>query len=71
MTLDWETMPPATIGRPPVAHPFARDLDLTGERSLHRTVIMAQSADGKLGGIIEIGPDQERATISSGPLAES
>lgn len=48
MTLDWEAIPPATFPRSPAEHPFARDLDLTGERSLHRLVDAAVSHEGSL-----------------------
>jgi hypothetical protein len=46
MDLDWKAMPPATIGRARAEHPFARDLDLTGERSLHRLMDTAVSQGG-------------------------
>ena len=41
----------------------------SGERALHRTVLYAKSADGKLAGIVQIEPDDKAATISIGPLA--
>ena len=44
--LNWEAMPPETIGRARAEHPFARDLDLTGERSLHRLLDTAVSQEG-------------------------
>ncbi len=40
-----------------------------GERALHTTVLRATSHDGKLSGIIEIGPEDEKATIPIGPVA--
>ncbi len=40
-----------------------------GERALHTTVLRAISHDGKLAGIIEIGPDDEEATIPIAPVA--
>ena len=42
-----------------------------GERQLHRTVILAKSPDGKLAGIVEIGPDEDEVTITIGPLASA
>jgi len=46
MELDWERLPPAALGRPPASHPFARDLDLTGGRSLHRLIDNCVSQEG-------------------------
>ncbi len=48
MNLDWENIPPASVGRSPAEHPFARDLDLTGERSIHRLLDTAVSQEGSL-----------------------
>ncbi|MEM7034709.1 MAG: hypothetical protein AAF629_34535 [Chloroflexota bacterium] len=44
--LDWAAIPPASGGRATAEHPFARDLDLTGERSLHRLLDTAVSLEG-------------------------
>ncbi len=48
MNLDWENIPPTSVGRSPAEHPFARDLDLTGERSVHRLLDTAVSLEGSL-----------------------
>ena len=40
-----------------------------GERYLDRTVLHAKSPDGKLAGIMEIGPHDKQATIAIGPVA--
>ncbi len=42
-----------------------------GERSLHRTVLMAKSPAGDMAGIVEIGPDDETVTIPIAPLASA
>ncbi|HJQ79095.1 MAG TPA: carboxypeptidase regulatory-like domain-containing protein, partial [Lacipirellulaceae bacterium] len=39
------------------------------ERELHRTVIHARSSDGKLAGVVEIGPDDETVMITVQPMA--
>src|SRR5690606_9849902 len=47
MALDWAGLPPpATLPPPPQDHPFANDLDLSGERSLHHLVDTAVTFDG-------------------------
>ena len=46
MRLDWDAIPPPTSARSAAEHPFARDLDLTGERSLHRLIDSAISSAG-------------------------
>jgi hypothetical protein len=51
MELDWERIPPpAALPEPDsqgtTGHPFARDLDLTGEHSLHRLLDTAVSTGG-------------------------
>ena len=46
MRLDWAAMPSATVGRTPGQHPFGRDLDLTGEYSLHRLLDSCVSREG-------------------------
>ena len=43
----------------------------SGERRLHATVFRAVSNDGKLAGIVEIGPDDKFVTIPIGPLASA
>jgi hypothetical protein len=42
---------------------------VAGERYLQRTVLYAKSPDGKLAGIVEIGPDDKAATIAINPVA--
>lgn len=62
MTLNWDAIPPATIPRAPADHPFARDLDLTGERSIHRLIDSAVSHKGSLrlrDWLLETEPDFE------------
>src|SRR5690242_3529855 len=45
--LDWERIPPADLSAPTVSgHPFETDLDLTGERSLHRLIDGAVTREG-------------------------
>lgn len=49
MELDWSQLPPAAaLPAPPQTHPFANDLDLYGEQSLHRLIDTAVSFDGSL-----------------------
>ncbi len=49
MTLDWSRLPPAAaLPPPPATHPFALDLDLSGERSLHHLLDTTESYDGSL-----------------------
>src|SRR5215212_5624916 len=47
INLDWERIPAADLSQPPVAgHPFESDLDITGERSLHRLIDCAVTKEG-------------------------
>ncbi|MCB9421279.1 MAG: hypothetical protein H6667_15865 [Ardenticatenaceae bacterium] len=46
MNLDWANIPPALPVPPRFDHPFALDLDLVGERSLHRVMDTAVSLEG-------------------------
>jgi hypothetical protein len=46
MNLDWAAIPPAWPPPPRFDHPFALDLDLVGERSLHQLVDTAVSLEG-------------------------
>ena len=46
MKLDWENMPGLSWSLPDYDHPFEADLDLTGERSLHRLLDTAVSDEG-------------------------
>jgi hypothetical protein len=46
MDLDWQGIPPALPIQPAPNHPFAADLAITGERSLHRLVDTAASRGG-------------------------
>ncbi len=60
---DWTRLP---ASRPPAAssdHPFAADLDLVGERSLHRLIDTAVSREGSerlRDWLLETAPDAER-----------
>lgn len=45
--LDWERIPPADLTTSPIGgHPFETDLDITGERSLHRLLDCAVTREG-------------------------
>jgi hypothetical protein len=44
--LDWERIPPADPAAPLPGHPFETDLDITGERSLHRLIDCAVTKEG-------------------------
>jgi hypothetical protein len=45
--LDWDRIPPADLSIPPLpGHPFETDLDITGERSLHRLLDCAVTQEG-------------------------
>ena len=45
--LDWERIPPADPASSPLpGHPFETDLDITGERSLHRLIDCAVTKEG-------------------------
>ncbi len=46
LNLDWEGIPPASPIQVDPLHPFAADLDIVGERSLHRLVDNAASRGG-------------------------
>ncbi len=46
MTLDWDSLPAAQAFAVPPDHPFAHDLDLIGEFSLHRLLDTAVSRGG-------------------------
>lgn len=46
MRLDWSDIPVAQSSEPPVNHPFAVDLDITGKHSLHRLINTAISPEG-------------------------
>jgi hypothetical protein len=45
-TLDWEQIPVTFHHRPDPAHPFEVDLDIIGQRSLHRLLDIAVSYEG-------------------------
>ena len=62
IALDWEKLPPARFPSPPAGHPFALDLDLQGERSLHRLLDTAVSTAGSrllLDWLLETAPQEE------------
>ncbi|MFL5654466.1 MAG: MutS family DNA mismatch repair protein [Ktedonobacteraceae bacterium] len=44
--LDWPNIPAVNSKAPPADHPFAIDLDITGERSLHQLINTAVSYEG-------------------------
>lgn len=46
LNLDWEHLPPSDQSPPEPEHPFATDLDVTGERSLHRLLDSAVTKEG-------------------------
>ena len=46
MTLDWPALPPAVSFPPDPAHPYERDLDLAGPRSLHHLLDTAAARGG-------------------------
>ena len=46
MQLDWSDIPVAQSSEPPMDHPFAVDLDITGKHSLHRLINTAISSEG-------------------------
>jgi hypothetical protein len=46
INLDWEQMPPSDQTPPEPNHPFETDVDVTGERSLHRLLDSAVTKEG-------------------------
>lgn len=63
MTLEWSAMPPARHAAPDYAHPFEADLDLVGDRALHRLIDVAATAEGSArlrGWLNDIEPDRNR-----------
>jgi hypothetical protein len=46
INLDWDRLPPADQSPRETDHPFETDLDLTGERSLHRLLDTAATTEG-------------------------
>ena len=46
INLDWERLPAADPDAPIAGHPFGSDLDITGERSLHRLLDSAVTREG-------------------------
>lgn len=44
--LNWDRIPPADLSQPLPGHPFETDLDITGERSLHRLLDSAVTQEG-------------------------
>jgi len=46
INLDWDRIPPADPDAPVLGHPFESDLDITGERSLHRLLDCAVTKEG-------------------------
>jgi Flp pilus assembly protein TadB len=65
INLDWDHLPPALVEEVPglANHPFAIDLDLLGERSLHRLIDTAVSLGGSRrlrGWLLETRPEAAR-----------
>ncbi|HMN30480.1 MAG TPA: hypothetical protein PKE45_20180, partial [Caldilineaceae bacterium] len=46
LRLDWGALPAPRVANPRFDHPFEADLDLVGERSVHRLLDIAVSAQG-------------------------
>jgi len=46
INLDWDRIPAADLNLPIAGHPFETDLDITGERSLHRLLDCAVTKEG-------------------------
>jgi hypothetical protein len=46
MMLDWAQIPPESAHDVPTDHPFARDLDLVGPRSVHRLLDLSTTIEG-------------------------
>jgi len=46
INLDWDRIPAADSSLPVTGHPFETDLDITGERSLHRLIDSAVTKEG-------------------------
>ena len=60
---DWTRLPTARVPSVSSDHPFAADLDLVGERSLHRLIDTAVSREGSerlRDWLLETAPDAER-----------
>jgi hypothetical protein len=61
--LDWDKLPPDSARAVPVGHPFAVDLDITGEHSLHRLINTAISYEGSMRlreWLLQTRPDLEK-----------
>lgn len=70
LTLDWATMPPASVAEPQPDHPFEVDLDVTGEYSLHRLLDTTATREGSdrlrewlLTTMPDIGAIRQRQTL--------
>ena len=62
MTLDWDHMPPTEALDERMQHPFGRDLDIVGERSLQRVLDLAITMEGSerlRQWLLEFEPDME------------
>jgi hypothetical protein len=46
INLDWDRLPLADVDPPVLGHPFESDLDITGQRSLHRLLDCAVTKEG-------------------------
>jgi MutS domain V len=72
--LDWEGLPPAEQSAFAVAgHPFASDLDIVGERSLHRLIDSAVTKEGSerlKSWLLEVRPNAELIEHRQGLVRE-
>ncbi len=62
MTLDWQHIPPSFATFPPADHPFAFDLDIAGERSLHQlmdTAVSQEASQRLLNWLLDPCPDAQ------------
>lgn len=65
LQLDWENIPPATSFNTPLEHPFAADLNVVGERSLHQFIDTSFSLGGShrlADWMLQTTPDPQQIT---------
>jgi hypothetical protein len=73
LKLDWAAIPAPRTDPPPDEHPFARDLDLTGSRSLHHLIDTAVTREGSqrlLAWLLQPAPDPARIASRQALLKE-
>ena len=66
MRLDWDTIPETLPTPPDLDHPFARDLDIIGHRSLHRLLDTAVTHQGSVrlrDWLLETTPNPENTAV--------